>query len=66
MRYSVERSLDAESDLRAILRFLASTHLGFGHSHAEAKQLATSRLRIIRDAMKALGKVPKQGTLSRG
>lgn len=61
--YRLERSPQANSDVRSVLRFLIQSQMRFGASFAEAKERAGAKLREIREAMNHLAVVPHQGTL---
>lgn len=63
MAWTVERSEDADRDLEAIFDFLFQAALDFGEDPETAFERAATRIAAIEDAMEALGRAPRQGTL---
>lgn len=63
MKYTVERSSDADRDLDIIFDFLIESYQAFGEETDSAVDRATERMRQIHEAMESLSNLPHQGTL---
>jgi plasmid stabilization system protein ParE len=63
MRHRVVRSPEAERDLESILEFLFESYLSLGDGADSAFARAAERVRGIHEAIDALGRTPRQGTL---
>jgi toxin ParE1/3/4 len=62
MPYRVERGRQALRDLDAIYDFLFGSYVQFGERPDIAVERAEGRLKGIRAEMRALGRIPHQGT----
>lgn len=63
MAFQIERSRQADRDLRAIFDFLFESGLSFGEAPPEAFARASKRIVAIEKALHHLAKAPYQGTL---